>query len=67
MLYIVKRLSDSYYLSSFEDEKNRIEFVFTPLKSEALKLPQNIAEGYINTIKMIEGDKYEIIPKSKLD
>lgn len=61
MLYIVKRLSDSYYLSSFEDTKDRIEFVFSPLKFDALKLPQNIAEGYINTIRKIEGGKYEIL------
>lgn len=61
MLYIVKRLSDSYYLSFFKDTKNGIEFVFTPLKSEALKLPQNIAEGYIKTIKKIEGGRFEIL------
>lgn len=61
MLYIVKRLKDSYYLSSFESAKNRIEFVFTPLKSEALKLPQNIAKGYIDTIEKKEGGNYEIL------
>ncbi len=61
MLYAVKRLSDSYYLSSFEDTQNQIEFVFSPLKSDALMLPQNIADGYINTIKKIEGGKYELL------
>jgi hypothetical protein len=35
MLYIVKRLYDSYYLSSLEDMNKRIEFIFTPLKSDA--------------------------------
>lgn len=62
MLYIVKRLSNSYYLSSFEKIKDRIEYIFTPLTSDALKLPQNIAENYINTIREIEGGKYEILP-----
>ena len=61
MLYIVKRLGDTYYLSSFENKKNQIEYEFTPLKSEALKLPHNIAESYINTIREIEGGKYELL------
>ncbi len=61
MLYIVKRLSDSYYLSFFEDTQNKIEYVFSPLKSDALMLPQNIAEHYLNAIKKIENGEYEIV------
>lgn len=62
MLYIIKRLKDSYYLNSLEDTKKLIEFTFTPLKSDALMLPENIAERSLNMINEIENDKYKIIP-----
>lgn len=39
MLYIIKKLSNSYYLCSNEDTNNGIEFAFSPLISDAFKLP----------------------------
>lgn len=59
MLYIIKRTEDSYYLSCFEEQK---QFIFTPLKSDALQLPKNIAEHYIQNLKEIDFDEYVIIP-----
>jgi hypothetical protein len=63
MLYIIKEVSDSYYLSSFEDKK---EIVFTPIKSDALKLPMNIAKCYLNIINEIHGE-CEIISAKQID
>lgn len=62
MLYIIKKLSNSYYLCSYEDTNNGIKFVFSPLISDALKFPQTIAERHMCVIKEIEHDEYEIIP-----
>lgn len=62
MLYIIKKLSNSYYLCSYEDTNNEIKFVFSPLISDALKLLQPMAERYMCVIKEIEHDEYEIIP-----
>lgn len=59
MLYIIKRLSDSYYLTSFEDKK---QIVFSPIKTDALMLPQNIAERYVKKIEENINDKCEVIP-----
>lgn len=62
MLYIIKRLNDLNYLSSFEDIQKPIPLTFIPLESDALKLPCNVAERYMRMICEIEHDNYEIIP-----
>lgn len=59
MLYIIKRTKDSYYLSCFEEYK---QFIFTPVRPDALRLPKNIAERYTQKLKEIEFDEYIIIP-----
>lgn len=59
MLYIIKKTRESLYLSCFEEHK---QIIFTPLKSDALQIPKNIAESYLCKINEIESDEYEIIP-----
>lgn len=62
MLYIIKKLGDSNYLCSYEDTNEVIKYTFSPLISDALKLPRKVSEHYMCTIKEIEHDEYEIIP-----
>lgn len=63
MLYIIERTKDSYYLSCFEEYK---QFIFSPLKSDALQFPKNIAERYVQKLKEIGFDEYIIIPAKEL-
>lgn len=63
MLYIIKRAKDSYHLSYFEEHK---EYIFTSLKSDALQLPKNIAERYVQKLKEREFDEYVIIPAKEI-
>lgn len=62
MLYIIKRLSDSYYLDFFESAQEKSEFTFTSLISDALKLLRTIAEFYICMIREIKYDECDITP-----
>lgn len=61
MLYIVKRLRGSNYLSLFDDTHKKIEFEFSPFISDALQLPQKDAECCVQMINEIEHGEYEIV------
>ena len=66
MLYVIKRLSDSYYLSSLEESGAIItQFICTPIQTDALKLPQNSAERYSNMLNKIENNIYKVVPATK--
>ena len=66
MLYVIKRLSDSYYLSSLEGDGEIIsQFICTPIQTDALQLPQNSAERYCNMLNKIENNIYKVVPVTK--
>ena len=52
MLYIIKRTRDSYYLSFYKEDRGEAEF--TPLQSDALQLPENIAKRYSKVLNKLE-------------
>ena len=60
MLYIIKRQKDSYYLEAFKEDKS--EIVFPPLKSSAMQLPQNAAERYVESLRKVGNEVYNVIP-----
>lgn len=62
MLYIIKNVRNSRYLTPFVDIK---ELDFSPFESDALKLPQSIAESYVKSINELDSEnkfKLKIIP-----
>lgn len=63
MLYVIKRTRDFYYLSSYKEDG--IELEFTPLQSDALHLPENIAKKYAATLNKLNNDVYNVVPANK--
>lgn len=63
MLYVIKRTRDSYYLSSYKED--RMEFEFTPLQSDALQLPENMAKRYAGALNKRNNDVYNVVPANK--
>ena len=63
MLYVIKRTRDSYYLSFYKEDRG--EAVFTPLQSDALQLPENIAKRYSKALNKLENDVYNVVPANK--
>ena len=66
MLYVIKRLSDSYYLRSLEESGGIVKrFTCTPIQADAVQLPQNSAERYVDMLNKIENDVYKLVPATK--
>lgn len=63
MFYGIKRTRDFQYLSSYKEDNGESEF--TPLQSDALQLPENIAKRYAKTLNKLENDVYNVVPANK--
>ena len=66
MLYVIKRLSDSYYISSFEECRGVIYCItYTPIQTDALKFPQKVAERYSNMLNKERNDVHKAVSAIK--
>lgn len=63
MLYVIKRIRDFQYLSSYKEDN--MESEFTPLQSDALQLPENIAKRYSRALNKLNNDVYNVVPANK--
>lgn len=63
MLYVIKRTRDFQYLSSYKEDN--MESEFTPLQSDALQLPENIAKRYARALNKLNNDVYNVVPANK--
>lgn len=63
MLYVIKRTRDFQYLSSYKEDN--MESEFTPLQSDALQLPENIAKRYARALNKLNNDVYNVVSANK--